>query len=168
MTTPSRRAAPRRRASPRRWYQPPAGPACAPLYISADEMLDLAWAQFGPRWMSGYPQILYPGDAEYYCPPLAEAQAIIANSQIDKHTYARDVFDCDDFTAVLKANFSQAAYDEGDRLHAYCVGILWANQPYGHALNWMINSDRVLRLIEPQKARIFPLEGYGEFYLATI
>jgi Agglutinin C-terminal len=160
--------APSRRASPRRWYQPPAGKLPPPVYISDDEMLDLAWAQFGPRWMAGYPQILYPSDAEYYCAPIEEAQAIITASHIDKHAYAPDVFDCDDFCAVLKANFCQAAYAEGTRLHAYCLGTLWVNQPYGHALNWMINADRVLRLVDPQNGRIFPLEGYGEFYLATI
>jgi hypothetical protein len=160
--------APSRRASSRRWYQPPAGKPPAPVILSADEMLALAWAEFGPRWMSGYPLILYPSDAEYYCPPLAEAQAIITASHLDHHKYARDVFDCDDFASVLKANFSQAAYAKGHRLHAYCVGILWANQPYGHALNWMITADRVVRLIEPQRAEVLPFDNYGEFYLATV
>lgn len=96
------------------------------------------------------------GDGEYYLPTLEEAQTIIRNSHVDAKQYARFRFDCEDFAYVLKAHFCQAAYRHKRRQFAYCFGIIWGEELWNgtsaepHAMNWMLTSDGVLRLVEPQ------------------
>jgi hypothetical protein len=138
-----------------------------PVFATADEMLAIAWAYFGPRWLAGCPRILYPSDTEYYCPPVDEALGIATNSRVDHEKYADGGFDCDDFAYVLKGHFCEAAFVDGARRFPYCFGILWAGQP-SHALNWMINDDGLLRLVEPQRGEVVPLDNFHNLYLAMI
>ncbi len=139
----------------------------APTVATADEMLAIAWAYFGPRWMAGVPRILYPADDEYVLPTVAEALGIVQASKVDHDQYYDGGFDCDDFAYTLKAHVCEAAYVEGARRRPYCFGILWAARP-AHALNWMINDDGLLRLVEPQRGAVVPFENYTRFYLALI
>ena len=138
-----------------------------PTVATADEMLAIAWAYFGPRWMAGVPRILYPADDEYVCPTVAEALGIVQASRVDRDQYFDGGFDCDDFAYTLKAHVCEAAYVEGTRRRPYCFGILWAARP-AHALNWMINDDGLLRLVEPQRGEVVPLAKYTQLYLALI
>lgn len=133
---------------------------------SAEDVLAIAWANLGPRWLSGAPRILYPADDEYVCPSLEDALAIIRASKVDRDEYYPGGFDCDDFAYVLKAELCEAAYADGPT-RTYCFGIVWCANP-AHALNWMINDDGILRLVEPQTGEVVPLANYSQFYLALI
>ena len=134
---------------------------------SAEDVLAIAWANLGPRWLSGAPRILYPADDEYVCPSVEDALAIVRASKVDRDEYYPGGFDCDDFAYVLKAELCEAAYTDGPTRTPYCFGIVWCASS-AHALNWMINDDGILRLVEPQTGELVPLANYSQFYLALI
>lgn len=139
----------------RRWHAPSTGKklVAAKIYISAAEVRQIITAQLGPKLAKNFG--FYVADTEYFCTPLADAKEIIANSADDKHTWVNERFDCDDFAHVLKAHFAEAAYADGKRRHAHCFGVVWGELPGPHAINWMINEDRVLRFVEPQTDEVF-------------
>lgn len=94
---------------------------------------------------------LHIADTEYYCTPLEDAEGIIAASAVDTKTWTAERFDCDDFADVLKAHFAQAAYKDGRRRAAHAFGTCWGIiGGGGHAVNFMINADLQLRIVEPQ------------------
>ena len=80
---------------------------------------------------------------------------IISESKVDRKTWVRERFDCDDFAHVLKAHFAEASYKNGQRRAAHCFGVVWGSLPGPHAINWMVNSDGKLRFVEPQNDRVF-------------
>ncbi|NEP06717.1 MULTISPECIES: lectin MOA-related protein [Okeania] len=76
-------------------------------------------------------------------------------------------FDCDDFALLLKADFAKNSYQSNNLNHSHAFGILWGNwiNNGGHAINWMINEDCKLRLIEPQNDNVFfPNDPDGELF----
>lgn len=139
----------------RRWHQASRKPvpASRKTYIGSGELRSLVADQLGVKLARNFG--LYVADANYFCTPLADAQEIIRASAVDRHTWVRERFDCDDFAHVLKAHFAEAAYKEGHRRAAHCFGVVWGMLPGPHAINWMVNSDMKLRFIEPQNDRIF-------------
>lgn len=91
-------------------------------------------------------------DDRYYCPPLADAIAIIEKARVDQLEYCSDSADCDDFHRRLVYAFLIDAYRERKRRPPYCFGIA---ESQDHAFNCMINSDLLLRFIEPQTSEIY-------------
>lgn len=144
-----------KKSFPRRWHAPkPAKKtAVTKIYISAVEVRQIITHQLGAKLAKNFG--LYMGDDDYFCTPLKDAEEIIANSAVDRHKWVAERFDCDDFALVLKAHFAEASYANGKRRKAHCFGIVWGNLPTPHAINWMINDDKVLRFVEPQKEIVF-------------
>ena len=137
-----------------RWYDAKKiRPVVKPLYLTGTEVRQEVTKQLGKKLAKNFG--LYIADAEYFCPPVADAKEIIKNSGVDRNTWTKDKFDCDDFALVLKGHFSEAAYKNGNRRKPHCMGIVWGSLPGPHAINWMINSDRKLRFIEPQNDKVF-------------
>ncbi len=98
------------------------------------------------------------GDSQYYLPTLNEVQQLLTASSLDRRKWLAERFDCDDFSYVLKGEFSIHAYDAGDISYGFSAGIIWGNfswvQGY-HAVNLVVTDDQVLRLIEPQTDAIY-------------
>jgi hypothetical protein len=98
------------------------------------------------------------GDAQFYLPTLEEVKQLLTESSLDRRNWLAERFDCDDFSYVLKGEFSIHAYDMGDISYGFSDGIIWGNfswvQGY-HAVNVVVTNDQVLRLIEPQKDTIY-------------
>ncbi|MBN1649109.1 MAG: lectin MOA-related protein, partial [Spirochaetales bacterium] len=88
-------------------------------------------------------------DMEYFLTPLDDARRIIKGSNIGRYEWTDEVFDCDDFAIVLKADFCRDAYRHRKRRAAHCFGIVWGMMPRAHALNWMVNDDLKLRFYDP-------------------
>ena len=109
--------------------------------------------QLGSRLLGNF--ALYIADEEYFCTPKDEAEQIITRSSLDRKTWVRERFDCDDFALILKARFAEAAYACGSRRRAHCFGIVAGYLPGPHAINWMINNDKKLRFVEPQSDEVF-------------
>jgi hypothetical protein len=98
------------------------------------------------------------GDVQYYLPTLDEVEQILSESSLDRRQWLAQRFDCDDFSYVLKGEFSVHAYDSGDISYGFSDGIIWGNFSWVegyHAVNLVVTNDQVLRLIEPQKDTIY-------------
>lgn len=144
----------RKREFTPRWYVPGTGPrASDKVFISSSELRELVAKQLGAKLAKSFG--FYLADAQYYCTPIADARRIIRASRVDRNTWIEETFDCDDFAHVLKAHFAEAAYKTGERRKPHCFGIVWGSLPRPHAINWMVNSDKKLRFVEPQNDKIF-------------
>ena len=142
---------PRRFLAGSRFAKKPPGPA-----YPAETVLDIAHDTLDRLWTPESTPHIYRADGVYLCPSLAEAREIIRQSHLESQKWVKQVFDCDDFAVVLKANFSQAAFYNGAREGGYAFGIVWFDVkngvPDAHAMNWMVNSDGKVRFVEPQWA----------------
>jgi len=137
---------------PRRWHTPKEE-VYPKEFIDAGELKRVIRKQLKGKLRMNFR--LYMGDDRYFLTPVEHAKEIISNSSVDRLTYVERRFDCDDFAFVLKAHFCEAAYKDGDRRAAHCFGIVWGMLPGPHAINWMVNEDRVLRFVEPQSDEVF-------------
>ena len=107
------------------------------------------------------PGIRY-GDGMYYLPTLEEIQFILKESQLDRRKWLENRFDCDDFAYVLKGEMSVHTYDTSDIRYGLCVGMVWGNFDWitgYHAVNWFIDSNSVMRFIEPQSDSIYDVSN---------
>jgi hypothetical protein len=139
-----------------RWSGPATTPQVERVFASNEEVRRIIANTLGTRLSPEFR--LFLGDNRYYLPPLADAQQIIANSGLARAEYMPETFDCDDFALVLKAHFCEAAYKNFQRRPPHCMGMIWGELPHVHAINWMINSDYRLRLIEPQTGEVFEIK----------
>lgn len=98
---------------------------------------------------------IYLPDAEYYLPPMADVDRVLAESAVNRKRWVEERFDCDDFAKVLAADFARDAYKDGTRRSAYCMGVVWGQLPGPHAINWVITDDKRLHFIEPQNDQVF-------------
>jgi len=137
----------------RRWHKEVPGKRPKKKYLTSGELRVIVSEQLKGKLQRNFG--FYIADGEYYCPPLQDAKSIIKASSVDKNTWVRERFDCDDFAHVLKAHFAEAAYKNGKRRAAHCFGVVWGMLPGPHAINWMVNDDLKLRFIEPQSDKIF-------------
>ena len=100
------------------------------------------------------------GDNDYYLPTEPEYMTILTQSLIDRRTYLYQRFDCDDFAHVLKGEFSIHWYSAGESQHGICFGLMWGffNWQVGpHAINWVIDAEETMVLIEPQTDEVYPV-----------
>jgi len=97
----------------------------------------------------------YLPDVSFYCPSLEYTKKVLAESIIDARKFIAEAHDCDDFAIMVKADFVTDAYRNGERRAPHCMGIVWGLLPGPHAINWVLNSDGIVRFIEPQTDSIF-------------
>ena len=137
----------------RRWHAEQLGEKEGKVYLESYSVRQIIetclWGKFHNAFK------LYLADGVYFATPLADAREIIEASAVDRKTWVKNRFDCDDFALVLSAHFAEAAYANGERRAAHCFGRVWGMLPGPHAINWMINDDKILRFIEPQTDEIF-------------
>jgi hypothetical protein len=139
-----------------RWYEPAAAPKAEKIYVSNEEVRRIIANTLGAKLAEDFR--LFLGDNSYYLQPLADAQKIITNSGLARAEYMPETFDCDDFAIVLKSHFCEAAYKDFERRPPHCFGLIWGELPHVHALNWMINEDYRVRLVEPQTGEVFEVK----------
>ena len=153
-----------------KWYQPNkiSRPDDEKVILTTQMLRKIVVKQLGEKMSNHFN--FYLGDDLYYLTPLDDAREIIKNSKADRLSYSDDKFDCDDFALILKAHFAQAARKNGERRHPHCFGMIWGEElPTHHAMNWMINEDQKLRLVEPQTGEIyFPKKEYDKIYFMIL
>jgi len=90
------------------------------------------------------------GDGEYILCDMDDVRKFLQRDLVDKKQYRKRIFDCDDFSFVLKG---RACLE----LSGCCVGIVWVVKPDRgkHALNFFIDQDGDMWYIEPQTDEIF-------------
>lgn len=153
--------------------------------ITRRRLENLISRHLGARWAEDAATSIYFGDDEYYVPNEDEAIAIIRSGQPLFATWTPEIFDCDDFSFVLKGHFCRAAVRHGRHRFAHCFGIVWKKKPEEHAMNWIVYRDLraktkrgrqkfVFGLVEPQWftnpafQMIRPVaETDGDFYFVT-
>jgi len=132
----------------------------AKTFIQATELRTIVSQQVGP--LCGTVFSLYVSDNQYYCPPVADVQKILSASKVAESEYIGDPFqshDCDDFSHLAMAAFIRDAYRERERRPAYAFGMVFS---LGHAFNWFMGEDKVIRLVEPQTGEISDLEFFPQ------
>jgi hypothetical protein len=137
----------------------PVAPAASGAVATATRVQEIITATLGSKITSD--AVVRMGDVQYYLPTSDEVQQLLGESSLDRHKWLEDRFDCDDFSYVLKGEFSIHAYDSGDISYGFSDGIVWGNfswvQGY-HAVNLVVTNDQVLRFIEPQTDAIYEAE----------
>ena len=131
----------------RKWHTEHPGTREDKLYLSGDSVEDMIHSALKARFDREFR--LYQGDGIWYCPPVADAREILDLSALDRDRWLQDEHDCDDFAWRLKAVFCEAAYADGIRRPAHCMGIVWGMLPGPHAINWIITQDRITGSIPP-------------------
>jgi hypothetical protein len=118
------------------------------------------------------PDPIWLGDKRYYLATEEEVKQIINGSHLELKRWIAERFDCDDFSYVLKAFFSSIAYQTNQLSCGVCAGIIWGLFEWTdefHSCNWFIDSDHLLKFIEPQNGTIYPVsacEGKVNFIAA--
>lgn len=137
-----------------RWYSPKERNGRRKTYLNADDVRELVFKELKGKLAKNLS--FHLADEVYYLPPLEDAKEIIEASELNLKEWIEERFDCDDFALVLKARFAEAAYKDGKRRAAHCMGIIWGMFSEGpHAMNWIVTEDKKLHLIEPQTNEIF-------------
>jgi len=96
------------------------------------------------------------GDRFYEAIDDAQATATYRRSGLDNYHYRVEVFDCDDFSYVYKAQASKDAYATVSEF-GYAVGVIFGRtSTTGHAVNVFVDPKGRVRILEPQNGTIVP------------
>lgn len=99
-------------------------------------------------------------DDAYEAVSTAQAKAIWFNSELPKLDWKPNVFDCDDFALVYKAQACISA-NAGGGVHPYAVGILFGSaERSAHAVNLFIDPAGKLMVIEPQTGQVIDAKNW--------
>ncbi|MCB1054963.1 MAG: lectin MOA-related protein [Acidobacteria bacterium] len=94
------------------------------------------------------------GDEYYEAITDPQAKSIYGHSGLSGFSYVPEVFDCDDYSYVYKAQASKDAWSSRPEF-GYAVGVLFgANANGAHAVNVFIDPKGGVRVLEPQNGSI--------------
>ncbi|MBC8953963.1 lectin MOA-related protein [Xenorhabdus sp. PB62.4] len=96
-----------------------------------------------------------------------KAEDIYKKSGLKNYTYRKQVFDCDDFSLVYKAQASKEAYADKE-IYGYAIGMILGNtKKTAHAVNIYITPELKVKIIEPQTGEITDAKDwkYEPYYI---
>jgi hypothetical protein len=94
------------------------------------------------------------GDLYYQALSDAQAGSVYQDSGLRNYHWRSQVFDCDDFSYVYKAQASRNAY-AANAEYGYAVGVIFGRTSTGaHAVNVFIDPQGKVRILEPQNGKI--------------
>lgn len=97
-----------------------------------------------------YEYYVFISDYRYRLPSLDTIKKFLAEDDTNTLEYVPDYADCDDFSFVLQGAMEKRFWSRG-----YAFGILWYyNERFGHAVNFVVDRDRQLWIVEPQNDSI--------------
>lgn len=100
-----------------------------------------------------------PIDKIYYCPSKHELWNGLISSYIDDYKYQAEIMDCDDYSIILKAWFTQEQYKrQWDHPWAFGVSV-GTTAKGGHSINVALTSDCGILFVEPQNDKIWSPDG---------
>lgn len=108
------------------------------------------------------------GDEFYEAISDTQAGTIYQESGLRNYKWKNEVFDCDDFSYVYKAQASKTAYASSAEF-GYAIGVIFGRTSTGaHAVNVFVDTRGQVRIIEPQTGGIVAgkdwKDGNGEAY----
>ena len=113
-------------------------------------------------WPKASFSYLRTNDTEYEVIDNAKAVQIWNSSKLTNYTWKKDVFDCDDFSYVYKAEASRRAYDD-NAVRSYAIGCVAATTSNGaHAANLFVNYSGQVRILEPQTGHVIDPETWTD------
>jgi len=104
----------------------PVGPAASGGLASAARVQEIITTTLGSKITAD--AVVRMGDVQYYLPTLNEVQQLLRESSLDRRKWLEERFDCDDFSYVLKGEFSVHAYDASDISYGFSNGEFGGNE----------------------------------------
>jgi len=102
-------------------------------------------------------------DKYYMTAPFSEFQRFVSWSGVDKYIYVPEYYDCDDFSFALFGAITIPKWS------ALTFGIIFTETPRGaHAVNFFVDKNREVWIVEPQNDSIFKLPSTWEPYFVLI
>jgi hypothetical protein len=99
---------------------------------------------------TNYQYHVFVSDMKYRLPSVDTIRHFLSVDDTDWLNYVVDFADCDDYAFVLQGAQEKRFWGRG-----YAFGILWYyNERFGHAVNFFIDRDRQLWIVEPQNDSI--------------
>ena len=105
--------------------------------------------------------LFHNSDTKYKLVDVEHFKGFLKENPVDNRTYRPDEYDCDNFSKELLGDVSK--YDP-----SLAVGEIWLRLPSGktHAMNFLIDEDMKLFLVEPQQDHIFkPTKLFFTYWL---
>lgn len=101
---------------------------------------------------------IFVGDREYLAYSVEKLKEFLAEDLVNKLTYRTDVLDCDDFARILQGREREWFARTSQVNCGSTLGCVWGDlrpsedstQPYHHAMNFFIDNERRLFMVEPQ------------------
>lgn len=106
-------------------------------------------------WIDG-PKFLDGADRDYWLPRPNQIRGMLSKAPIGHQGDKGEVFDCDDYSVILKARMSYVALKHQTTVsnRPIALGIVWGTCSWmpdpNHAANWILTEGRAFVLIEPQ------------------
>lgn len=105
---------------------------------------------------------IFMADNEYGLYSLDDLKAFLKWDTTDEIKYVKEGFDCDDFADVLKGR-ERIWYDFSAHTFGSTFGIVWGDvrteteptKARYHAVNYFIDDQKQVHMIEPQNDKIF-------------
>jgi hypothetical protein len=99
---------------------------------------------------TGYQYHVFVSDTRYRLPSVDTIKKFLDDDNTDKLGYEPDFSDCDDYAFALQGAQEKYFWGKG-----YAFGTLWYyNERFGHAVNFFVDRDRQLWIVEPQNDSI--------------
>lgn len=109
-------------------------------------------------------------DESYWLTPFNEVVSIIKREKVYERQYRPRIRDCDDFAAILYVRMIESQQNNSVRNEPHAFGEVHGILPSGerHAMNIMLNSDGVVRIVEPQEPPATAIKTIAESGLTDI
>ena len=108
---------------------------------------------------TSYQYHVFVSDARYRLPSVDTIKRFLSVDDTDRLNYVLDFSDCDDYAFVLQGAQEKHFWGKG-----YAFGILWYyNERFGHAVNFFIDRDRQLWIVEPQNDSVLKWCSSGDY-----
>lgn len=112
------------------------------------------------------------GDRNYFAYNIDELKGFLAADFGDSIKYQHDSFDCDDFTYMMMGR-EKEWYGQRTSKQGSTFGIVWGDIRYKeedknenpHAVNFFIDKDLTLWLVEPQSDKIWKPTSNSTFWI---
>ncbi len=119
------------------------------------KLLRLYWATDSRPKYAGF------SDSRYYAPTGEEIKKFLDETPLQPVSAFGEVFDCDDYSFVMKGAASLYGRDVARLESGLCIGIAWARfswkpDPF-HACNWTLDDGGRFWWVEPQDNKLHPL-----------
>lgn len=104
--------------------------------------------------------VVHLGDSHYYLPTQDEFDQLVRSTSDGRRAWTENRYDCDDFSYVFKAHASSIAYINSEITCGFAVGMVWGKFEWLdglHACNFVVHSNQVVELFEPQTDRCYPM-----------